>query len=80
MKKRVKVDWVKVVYQTKDKKLIDYFWWFYNHHRLSKQRAARSSLLHYYSTTSAPSFVKKYLCLYHNCKVAAYNWLEDPSV
>lgn len=68
MEKRVKVDWVSVIYRTDDQALINYFWWFYNHHRLSKQRAARSVLIHYYSTTAAPDFVIDALSLYSKIK------------
>lgn len=75
-KGKLRIDWYKLLYSTKDEVLIGMFWKFYNSHRLSKNRAARSVLVHYYSTTPAPDFVKKHLTLKHDIELVRFNFYE----
>lgn len=73
-KKRVRVNWYRLLYSLKDDKLIAFFWkWFNSHKVKSKQRAARFVLIRYYSTTPCPKSVLKYFDLSQNVKVCDLN-------
>ena len=75
--KRIAIDWYKLLYDTKDQKLINQFWYKFNHCKVkSKNRVARFVLIHYYSTTVAPDFVRKALSFNYDRKLVSVNLYE----
>lgn len=77
--KRLRINWYKVIYQTKDEGLMSEFWKFFKCHRISKNRAARAVLLHYYSTTRKvpPICVTEAFSFNQNRKFAQFNAYDD---